>query len=122
MPHPAKINLLQKLGQFDERWSPRVVGEVNDVLVKVSKLEGEFLWHRHEAEDELFLVVSGRLVMRFRDGEEVLFPGELIIVPRGVEHLPVADEGTAVLLVEPKTTLNTGNLRNERTLERLPRI
>ncbi len=122
MAHPTKINLEQKLTLFDERWSPRIVGEVNDAQVKLSKLEGEFFWHRHEAEDELFLVVTGRLVMRFRDGEEVLAPGELIIVPRGVEHLPVADEGTAVLLVEPKTTLNTGDVRNERTIEQLPRI
>jgi len=117
-----KINLAQKLSLFDERWSPRIVGEVNDVQVKLAKLEGEFVWHRHEAEDELFLVVSGRLTMRFRDGEEVLDPGELIIVPRGVEHLPVADEGTSVLLVEPKTTLNTGNVRNERTVQELRRV
>ncbi len=117
-----KVNLAQKLSLFDERWSPRIVGEVNDVQVKLAKLEGEFVWHRHEAEDELFLVVTGRLTMRFRDREEVLSPGELIIVPRGVEHLPVADEGTAVLLVEPKTTLNTGNVRNERTLQDLKRV
>jgi mannose-6-phosphate isomerase-like protein (cupin superfamily) len=122
MPHPTKIVLAQKLALFDERWSPRIVGEVNDAQVKLAKLEGEFFWHRHEAEDELFLVVSGRLLLRFRDGEEVLGPGELIIVPRGVDHLPVADEGTAVLLVEPKTTLNTGNVRNERTIEQLPRL
>ena len=117
-----KVNLAQKLSLFDERWSPRIVGEVNDVQVKLAKLDGEFVWHRHEAEDELFLVVSGRLTMRFRDGEEVLDPGELIIVPRGVEHLPVADEGTSVLLVEPKTTLNTGNIRNERTVQELKRV
>lgn len=119
---PEKINLQEKLGLFDERWSPRIVGDVNDVQVKLVKLEGEFVWHRHESEDELFLVLSGRLLMRFRDRDEVLVPGELIIVPRGVEHLPVADGGTAVLLVEPRTTLNTGDVRNERTVERLQRI
>lgn len=117
-----KINLARKLSLFDEQWSPRIVGEVNDVQVKLAKLGGEFVWHRHEAEDELFLVVTGRLTMRFRDREEVLEPGELIIVPHGVEHQPVADEGTAVLLVEPKTTLNTGNVRNERTVEQLKRV
>jgi mannose-6-phosphate isomerase-like protein (cupin superfamily) len=122
MAHPAKINLRHKLTLFDERWSPRIVGEVNDVHVKLVKLEGEFVWHRHEEEDELFLVLAGRLVMRFRDGEEVLAPGELIIVPRGVEHLPVAEEEAAVLLVEPNRTLNTGNLRNERTVESPQRI
>ena len=117
-----KVNLAQKLSLFDERWSPRIVGEVNDVQVKLAKLEGEFVWHRHDAEDELFLVVTGRLVMRFRDREEVLEPGELIIVPRGVEHLPVADEGTSVLLVEPRSTLNTGNVRNDRTVPELKRV
>ena len=117
-----KINLAQKLSLFDERWSPRIVGEVNDVQVKLAKLEGEFVWHRHEAEDELFLVVTGRLTIRFRDGEETLGPGELIIVPRDVDHLPVADQGTSVLLVEPKTTLNTGNVRNERTVAELKRV
>ncbi len=122
MAHPTKIDIAAKLSLFDDTWSPRIVGEVNDVQVKLTKLDGEFDWHRHEAEDELFLVISGRLVMRFRDGAEVVGPGELIIVPRGVEHLPVADPVTSVLLVEPKTTLNTGNLRNERTIDQLPRI
>ena len=122
MAHPTKIDIAAKLSLFDDTWSPRIVGEVNDVQVKLTKLDGEFDWHRHEAEDELFLVISGRLVMRFRDGEEVVGPGELIIVPRGVDHLPIADPVTSVLLVEPKTTLNTGNLRNERTIDQLPRI
>ena len=122
LPIMEKINLAQKLSSFDERWSPRIVGDVNDVQVKLAKLEGEFVWHHHEAEDELFLVVTGRLTMRFRDRDEILGPGELIIVPRGVEHQPVADEGTAVLLVEPRTTLNTGNVRNERTVGSLKRV
>jgi mannose-6-phosphate isomerase-like protein (cupin superfamily) len=117
-----KINLAAKLAQFDACWQPRIVGEVNEVQVKVAKLKGEFVWHRHEAEDELFLVVSGRLVMKFRDREVVLDPGELLIVPRGVEHLPVAADETHVLLVEPRGTLNTGNVRNDRTVEHLERI
>jgi mannose-6-phosphate isomerase-like protein (cupin superfamily) len=117
-----KINLAEKFGRFAEPWQPRIVGVVNDTHVKLVKLQGEFVWHQHEAEDELFLVVHGRLRMKFRDGEVVLAPGELIIVPRGVEHLPVADEETHVLLVEPRSTLNTGDVRNERTLERLERI
>ena len=98
------------------------VGEVNDAHVKLVKLQGEFVWHAHEREDELFLVLKGRLTMRFRDGETVLGPGEMIIVPRGIEHMPVAAEETHVLLFEPKTTLNTGDVRNERTVETLERI
>lgn len=116
------INLADKLRQFDERWSPRVIGQVNESHIKLVKLEGEFVWHAHENEDELFLVISGRLRMRFRDREAIVGPGELIIVPRGVEHMPVADEETHVLLVEPAATLNTGNVRNERTVERPARI
>jgi mannose-6-phosphate isomerase-like protein (cupin superfamily) len=117
-----KIDLRGKLSLFDERWSPRIVGEVNDAYVKLVKLQGEFVWHAHEREDELFLVIQGRLTMRFRDGETVLGPGEMIIVPRGVEHMPVASEETHVMLFEPKTTLNTGGVRNERTVETLERI
>ena len=117
-----KIDLAGKLALFEERWSPRIVGEVNEMHVKLVKLEGEFVWHRHEQEDELFLVIAGRLTMRFRDGESVLGPGEMIIVPKGVEHLPVAEAETHVLLFEPKTTLNTGDVRNERTVETLKTI
>lgn len=117
-----KINLARKFDLFSEHWQPRIIGDVNDAQVKVVKLEGEFVWHRHEREDELFLVVRGRLVMKFRDGEVALEPGELIIVPRGVEHLPVAAVETHVLLVEPRSTLNTGDVRNARTVERLERI
>jgi mannose-6-phosphate isomerase-like protein (cupin superfamily) len=116
------ISLAEKLSQFDERWSPRIIGAVNDTHIKVVKVEGEFAWHHHEHEDELFLVLKGRLRMRFRDHEAVVGPGELIIVPRGVEHQPVADEETHVLLVEPATTLNTGNVRDERTVVRPKRI
>src|SRR5206468_12873277 len=105
-----------------EHWSPKIVGEVNDCQVKLVKLAGEFVWHRHEKEDELFLVLEGSLRMRFRDGETALGPGELIIVPRGVEHLPVAEEECHVLLFEPRSTLNKGDVRNERTIEEPERI
>jgi len=117
-----KVNLAQKLSLFDELWSPKIVAELNDAQVKVVKLDGEFVWHHHDDEDELFLVVSGRLRMQFRDGDVVLEPGELIVVPKGVEHRPVAEGETHVVLVEPKTTLNTGNVRNERTVEQLDRL
>jgi mannose-6-phosphate isomerase-like protein (cupin superfamily) len=116
------ISIADKLAQFDERWSPRIIGAVNDTQIKLVKLEGEFVWHQHEHEDELFLVLRGRLRMRFRDHEAEVGPGELIIVPRGIEHQPVADEETHVLLVEPSTTLNTGTLHNERTVEKPPHI
>jgi mannose-6-phosphate isomerase-like protein (cupin superfamily) len=117
-----KVNLAQKLSVFDERWSPKIVAELNDTYVKIAKVEGEFVWHHHDDEDELFLVVAGRLRMQFRDGDVVLEPGELIVVPKGVEHRPVAEGETHVVLVEPKTTLNTGNVRNERTVDELERL
>jgi mannose-6-phosphate isomerase-like protein (cupin superfamily) len=116
------VNLEEKLSQFTEHWSPKIVGEVNDAQVKLVKLSGEFVWHHHEREDELFLVLKGRLRMRFRDRDVEVNPGEFIIVPHGVEHLPVAEAETHVLLFEPRTTLNTGNLRNERTVSELKRI
>lgn len=120
------VNLSEKLGRFSEHWSPKIVGELNDSYVKLVKVKGEFVWHHHEQEDELFLVVKGTLRMHLRDGgrerEELVRPGEFIIVPRGVEHKPVGDEEVHVLLLEPKTTLNTGNVRNERTKEVLDRI
>jgi len=116
------IDLAQKLAQFQDSWNPRVVGSVNDCEVKLVKLAGEFCWHSHANEDELFLVLEGRLRMRFRDGEQVLMPGQLIIVPRGVEHLPIAEPTCSVLLFEPKTTLNTGDAQDPRTRRDLERI
>ena len=112
-----KVNIADQLECFSEAWSPRIVGELNGQHVKLVKLKGEFVWHHHEEEDELFLVVQGRLRMRLRDREIVLAPGEFLIVPRGVDHLPVADEEVHVLLFEPVSTLNTGNVRNERTID-----
>ena len=116
------IDLAQKLAQFQDSWNPRVIGAVNDCEVKLVKLAGEFCWHSHANEDELFLVLEGRLRMRFRDGEQVLMPGQLIIVPRGVEHLPVAEPTCSVLLFEPKSTLNTGDTQDPRTRRDLERI
>jgi mannose-6-phosphate isomerase-like protein (cupin superfamily) len=117
-----KVNLAEKFSLFDEPWSPKIVAELNNAYVKVVKLEGEFVWHHHDDEDELFWVVSGRLRMELRDGDVILEPGELLVVPKGVEHRPVAEGETHVVLIEPKTTLNTGNVRNERTVDELERI
>ena len=117
-----KVNLEEKFGLFSEHWSPRVVGELNGQSVKLAKLLGAFDWHHHEHEDELFLVVRGRLTIRLRDRDVVLDEGEFFIVPRGVEHQPVAESEAYVLLFEPSTTVNTGNLVNERTLTELERL
>ncbi len=117
-----KVNVEQKFASFQDYWSPKIIGELNDSYVKAAKLKGEFVWHCHEYEDELFLVVRGRLLIRFRDGEVQLDAGEFLIVPRGVEHLPVADEEAHVLLLEPKTTRNTGEVTNERTVVELERV
>jgi mannose-6-phosphate isomerase-like protein (cupin superfamily) len=117
-----KINLAEKFGLFQDTWSPKIAGELNDSYVKLAKLKGEFVWHHHETEDELFLVVKGRLLIKFRDRDVWLDEGELIIIPQGVEHLPVAEDEVHVLLIEPKSTLNTGNTQNERTVAHLDRI
>lgn len=118
-----RINLAEKLAQFDDHWNPRVIAELNGQHVKLAKLLGPFTWHHHVDEDELFLVLSGVLAMEFRDRTVQLGPGELIVVPRGVEHRPVADHEVAVLLFEPASTLNTGTAvadpRTRRALERL---
>lgn len=116
------VNLKDKFNQFTERWSPKIIGELNDFHVKAVKLKGEFVWHHHDQEDELFLVVKGTLRMKFRDREAIVREGEFIVVPHGVEHLPVADEEVHVVLFEPKSTLNTGNITNERTVAELQRI
>jgi mannose-6-phosphate isomerase-like protein (cupin superfamily) len=117
-----KVNLAEKFSLFDAYWSPKIVGELNGQQVKLAKLKGEFIWHQHAAEDELFLVVKGRLVIKFRDRDVMLGAGEFLIVPRGVEHQPVADEEAHVLLFEPASTLNTGQVRTQRTVEELERI
>jgi mannose-6-phosphate isomerase-like protein (cupin superfamily) len=120
------VNVAEKFTRFSDHFSPKIVGELNDSYVKLVKLKGEFVWHHHDAEDELFMVVNGTLRIGIReDGrerEETIRPGEFIIVPRGVEHRPAADEEVHLMLLEPKTTLNTGNVRNQRTREDLERI
>src|SRR6266404_3001352 len=117
-----KINLAQKLSLFDDHWNPRIITELNGQYLKLVKFKGPFTWHHHDHEDELFLVVKGRFRMEFRDRHVWLEEGEFLIVPHGVEHRPVAEEEAHVLLFEPASTLNTGNVRNERTLERLEKI
>jgi mannose-6-phosphate isomerase-like protein (cupin superfamily) len=117
-----KVNLAEKLALVQAHWSPHIVGELNGQHVKLVKFVGEFVWHHHDDEDELFLVVKGRFRMEFRDREVWLEEGEFLIVPRGVEHRPVADEEAHVLLFEPASTLNTGNVRNERTIDAPGRI
>jgi mannose-6-phosphate isomerase-like protein (cupin superfamily) len=113
-----KINLSAKLALLNDHWSPRIVGELNGQLVKLVKFQGEFLWHHHDDEDEMFLVVKGRFRMEFRDRHIWLEEGEFIVVPRQVEHRPIADQEAHVLLFEPASTLNTGNVRTERTIEK----
>lgn len=117
-----KINVAQKFAQFSDKWSPKIVAEVQDCYVKFAKLQGEFIWHKHDSEDEMFYVVQGRLLLKFRDQDVWLEPGEFIVVPRGVEHLPVADEEVHLILIEPKVTLNTGDVQNERTVAQLDRL
>ena len=114
-----KINLKQKFSLFQDRWSPKIVGELNGQFVKLAKMKGEFQWHHHDDEDELFLVVKGTFTMRLKAGDLRIGEGELIIIPRGVEHCPVAEEEAHILLFEPKSTLNTGNVRSEKTVEKL---
>ena len=116
-----RINLAEKLALISEHWQPKVVGELNGQEVKLVKFQGTFVWHHHENEDELFLILKGTLRMKLRDREITLNPGEFVIIPRGVEHLPVADEEVHLVLLEPKTTLNTGNVQNERTVPVLER-
>jgi mannose-6-phosphate isomerase-like protein (cupin superfamily) len=117
-----KVNLAEKLALFSAHWKPKIVGELNGQHVKLVKLKGPFVWHHHDNEDELFLVIKGRFRMEFRDRQIWLEEGEFLIVPRGVEHRPVADEESHVLLFEPASTLNTGNVQNERTVPQLERI
>ncbi len=117
-----KVNLAEMFGRFQDHWKPKIVGEVNDSLVKLVKFKGEFVWHHHDHEDEMFLVVKGRMRMQLRDREVTVGPGEFIIIPHGIEHKPVADEETEVVLFEPTSTLNTGNVRNERTVAQLDRL
>ena len=114
-----RIRLAEKLSRIDGYWEPKILAELNGQHVKLAKISGEFIWHQHEHEDELIFAVHGRLTMQFRDREVALEPGDCLVVPRGVEHRPVADDEAYILLFEPVGTLNTGNVRNERTREQL---
>lgn len=122
MTPPRPVDLADAFASFDETWSPKVVAALNGQEVKVAKVEGAFDWHAHEAEDELFHVVKGRLVIEFRDGDVALHEGQMLVVPRGVEHRPVAEDEAWILLFEPAGTLNTGNVRTGRTVESPERI
>ena len=117
-----KVNIYEKLNLFTEHWSPKIIGEVNEAYVKIAKLKGEFLWHSHENEDEMFYVLKGVLVIKFRDKDVELSEGEFIIIPKGVEHMPAAENEVHVMLIEAKSTLNTGDVINERTVENLDKI
>jgi mannose-6-phosphate isomerase-like protein (cupin superfamily) len=117
-----KVNIAEKFKLFNEYWSPKITGELNDSYIKFAKLKGEFEWHFHENEDELFLVVKGSLVLKLRDKDINLGEGEFFVVPKGVEHLPIAQEEAHVIFIEPKSTLNTGNVQDERTVNELETI
>ena len=118
--HP--INLAEKFAQFHDHWHPRIIGELNDQYVKIAKIEGAFIWHSHAQEDELFVVIEGKLLMDFRDRTVEVTPGELLIVPRGVEHRPRTEGETRIMLIEPKTTVNTGAIDHARTRKNLEKI
>ena len=110
-----KVNIAEKLNLFNDHWSPKIVGEINDSHVKLVKLSGEFVWHHHEEEDEMFLVIEGKLLIKFTDRDIWLDKGEFIIIPKGVEHMPVAADEVHIMLIEPKTTVNTGNVQDQKT-------
>ena len=115
-PDIRRVRLAEKFGMFTEQWSPKIVGQVNDMHVKLAKIQGEFVWHAHEHEDEMFLVVKGELVIHLRNQDAVVLgPGDFVVIPRGVEHLPAAEEETEILMIEPASTLNTGTAGGERT-------
>ena len=116
------VDLKEKFSQFSDHWRPKIVGELNGQLVKLAKLKGEFVWHHHENEDELFMVIKGKLTIRLRDEEIHLAEGQFFIIPRGVEHMPVAREECHVMLFEPKTVLNTGNIVNDKTVKDIEKI
>jgi mannose-6-phosphate isomerase-like protein (cupin superfamily) len=117
-----KVNVAEKFNRFDEYWKPKIIGELNDSYIKAVKFKDSFVWHDHPNEDELFFVLKGQMLLKLRDKDITLGAGEFAIVPKGIEHCPVADEEVEVLLLEPKTTVNTGEVRNERTVASLERI
>jgi mannose-6-phosphate isomerase-like protein (cupin superfamily) len=116
------INLAEKFGRFTDRWSPKIIADLNDSHVKLAKVQGEFVWHHHADEDELFIVLKGQLTIELRDGQVTLGPGELVVIPKGVEHRPVAAEEVHLMLIEPKATRHTGNVVSDRTVHEFARI
>lgn len=118
----SKISLSEKFSRFSEQWSPRIVAELNDNHVLLAKVEGEFVWHQHAGEDELFMVIEGELTIELRDGKITLGPGELAVIPKGVEHRPVAKTEVRLMLIEPKVTKHTGNVESERTVHEYARV
>ena len=116
------INIAEKLASFSEHWNPKIIAELNGQQIRIAKLKGDFVWHSHENEDEMFLVIKGKLIISFRDGDKVLNEGEFLVVPKGVEHKPSAEEEVSIMLFEPATVLNTGNIHNEFTVKNLDRI
>jgi mannose-6-phosphate isomerase-like protein (cupin superfamily) len=118
----TKINLAEKFDRFTDQWSPKIVADLNDSHVKLAKVQGEFVWHRHVEEDELFIVVRGELTIELRDGHVTLGPGEMVVIPRGVEHRPVAKEEAHLMLIEPKATRHTGDVVSDRTVHEYARI
>ncbi|HEY7614864.1 MAG TPA: cupin domain-containing protein [Gemmatimonadales bacterium] len=118
----TKINLAEKLTRFDDRWNPRIIADLNDTDVKLVKVQGEFVWHHHADEDELFYVLRGSLTIELRDGAVALGPGEMVVIPKGVEHRPVAAEEVHLMLIEPKSTRHTGDVETERTVHEYTRI
>lgn len=112
-----KVNIKDKFSQFNEHWQPKIVGELNGQYVKLAKLKGEFVWHQHESEDEMFMVITGQLLIKLRDRDVILNAGEFFIIPRGIEHIPIAEEEVEIMLFEPKSVINTGDVQDERTLD-----
>jgi len=116
------INIAEKLDSFSEHWKPKIIAELNGQQIRIAKLKGEFVWHSHENEDEMFLVIKGKLTISFRDGDKALNEGEFLVVPKGVEHKPSAEEEVSIMLFEPASVLNTGNVNNDFTIKNLDRI
>lgn len=120
--HLKKVNLSEKFSLFANYWEPKIVGELNEQYVKIAKLKGEFVWHQHEHEDELFMVIKGNLTIKLREKDICLTEGEFFIIPKGIEHMPVAKKEVHVLMFEPKGTINTGDIESEKTIESLEKI
>lgn len=122
MTTPTKINLNQKFSLFNDHWSPKIIGELNENFIKLVKFKGEFVWHSHQDEDELFIVIKGKLTIRFRDCDLIANPGEIILIPKGVEHCPCVEEEVWAMVIEPKTVVNTSDVDDVKTVKNLERI